>query len=227
VLAVSQVRAAGSAGFTVVELAVTISITAILSLTFMGVFTNYFLIIARNDASINMTVSSQNLLRSTVENLRYGDGVRQTNTISDPNAPSGGWNTSNTNFVIVIATPALDSSRNYIIDSSTGSPYMNELVYYKSGSSLMERTLANTAASGDTLLTSCPVNLATNSCPADKDLADYFSSMSFTLYDQDNNTTADPTVARSIKIILNMQRTAFGAPLNLTNSIQVTLRNRF
>jgi prepilin-type N-terminal cleavage/methylation domain-containing protein len=215
------------AGFTLIELLTVITITSILSLALLGASFNYFVLITRNNASIDMNASSQNLLRTTVENLRYGDGVRQTNTITDPNAPSGGWNTSNTIFVIIIATPALDSSHNYIIDSSTSSPYMNELVYYKSGGSLMQRTLANSNAAGNTLKTSCPANLASPACPADKDLADFVTAMTFTLYDQDAALTTNPSLARSIKIDLTMNRQVLGKPISLNNSIRVTLRNRF
>lgn len=215
------------AGMTVVELVVGITVGSILFLAFMGAMTNQFVLITKNNASIDMAANSQNLLRSTVEALRVGDGVRQTNTISDSHAPSGGWNTSNTNFVIVIASPALNSAHNYIIDPSTGSPYMNELVYYKSSTSLMERRLANPSASGNSLVTSCPPSSSSQSCPPDKVLADYVQSMTFTLYDQDNNLTTDPVLARLIKISLNMQRTVFGSSISLNNSIQVTLRNRF
>jgi hypothetical protein len=167
------------------------------------------------------------LLRNTAEALRYGDGVRQTNTINDPNAPSGGWNTNNTIFVIVIAVPALDTAHNYIVDPSTGAPYMNELVYYKNGSTLMERILADPSASGNSLKTTCPSNLASGSCPPDKELANYVNTMSFTLYDQDNALTSDPSLARSILINLSMQRKAFGYNLTMNNSIRETLRNRF
>ena len=174
-----------------------------------------------------MTINSQNLLRTTVENIRFGNGVEQTNKISDPNAPSGGWNTNNTNFVIVIPVPAVDSSHNYIIDPATGSPYMNELVYYKSGLTLMQRTLANGNATGNSLNTSCPPSLATASCRADRELATYVSSMTFILYDQDGAQTTDTSLARSININLTMQRNAPISPLSLSNSIRVTLRNRF
>lgn len=174
-----------------------------------------------------MTTSSQNLLRSTVDNLRVSNGVRQTNAITDANAPVGGWNTSNTNFVIVISTPAINSANNYVIDPSTGSPYMNELVYYKSGNSLYKRNLANPSAAGNRLRTSCPAALASPSCPADVNLADYFQSMSFSLYDQDGTLTGDPALARSIGINLNMQRNVFGSILSLDNNIRVSLRNRF
>ena len=215
------------AGFTLVELTVVVSVTSIVAVVFLGVITNYFVVITRNNELTDMTVNAQNLLRTTVENIRYGNGVEQTNTISDPNAPSGGWNTSNTNFVIVIPVPAEDTSRNYITNPSTGSPYMNELVYYKSGTTLMERILANPSAVGNALQTTCPANLATSSCPADKTLATYVSSMTFVLYDQNAVTTTTPTQARSINIVLTMQRNAPISPLSVTSNIRVTLRNRF
>lgn len=214
-------------GFTLTELLIGISVASIIFIAILIVITNYFYLITRTNASIDMTTSSQNLLRSTVEALRVGDGVRQTNSIVDANAPVGGWNTSNTSFVIVIATPALDSNHDYIVDPSTGSPYMNELVYYKSGNSLMRRNLANPSAIGNTLRTSCPASLATPSCLADVDLADFFQSMSFTLYDQDGALTSNTSLARSIKIDLLMQRNIFGKVISLNNSIRVTLRNRF
>ena len=216
-----------SSGFTVVELLVAMTVGTFLMLAFLSSSTTYFTTISRADALDQMTVTSQNLLRTMVENIRYGDGILLNNQINDPNAPSGGWNTSNNNFVIILAVPAIDINKNYIIDSSTGSPYMNELVYYKSSSSLMERTLANTSASGNTLVTSCPPNLATNSCPADKTLATYSTSMSFIMYDQNGIVTTTTSLARSIDITLTMQQEGTLYPLIYTNSMRVTLRNSF
>lgn len=215
------------AGFTVVELLVAITLYGIIGVTFTGLTANYFVSINRTNQIQEMTVASQNLLRTTVENIRYGDGVRQTNQINDPNSPSGGWNTNNSAFVIIIAVPALDSAGEYIIDPDTGSPYMNELVYYKSGKVLLQRKLAHPNATGNVLKTSCPENLASNACPADIKLADHVSSMVFTLYDQDGAETTTSSSARAVKIALTMQRNALGDSLELTNYIHVTLRNRF
>lgn len=199
---------------------------AIIGVVFIGISTNFFVVIMRNEALSEMTINSQNLLRSTVENIRYGNGVRQTNLITDTNAPSG-WNTSNANFVIVIPVPALNASKVYIIDPSTGKPYMNELVYYKSNTTLMERRLANPSATGNRTITTCPSNVATNSCPPDLQLATYVNSMTFTLYDQNATVTTTPSLAQSVSITLNMQRNAPGNPINLTTKIRVTLRNAF
>ena len=214
-------------GFTLVEVLVSISLASILAVGLFSIITTYFVTITRNNLLIDMTVDSQNLLRATVEELRYGAGVRQSNSISDANAPVGGWNTSNANFVIIIAVPAVDSSRNYITDPLTGSPYSNELVYFKSGTTLYKRSLAHPAATGNTLQTSCPAGLATPSCPADKKLIEAVDDMVFTLYDQDDAVTTDALLTRSVKIVLSMERETFGTPLTLENNIRVTLRNNF
>ncbi len=215
------------AGFTLIEVVVAVAVMALIGLTFLTVITNFFVTINRNNQLTEMTINSQNLLRSTVENIRFGDGVRQTNTLTDPYAPSGGWNTNNTNFVIILAVPAVDASKNYIIDPNTGIPYMNELVYYKNGTTLMRRTLTDPNAIGNSLVQSCPPANATPSCPADLELAPNVSSMVFTLYDQNGAVTSTASLARSVKINLTMQRNPGTTPLTVSNSIRVTLRNRF
>lgn len=216
-----------SSGFTLVELLITISLFGIISVSFLSLITIFFTNITRNNATIDMTVASQNLLRSTVDELRYSAGVRQTNTITDPNSPPGGWNTNNDAFVIIISKPAEDSTRNYIINPLTGTPYINELVYFKQGSTLYRRTLATSAANGNTSQTTCPPTSATVSCPADARLVENLDDMIFTLYDQDDASTTDTSLARSVRIDLYMERDTFGEPLRLENNIRVTLRNNY
>lgn len=214
-------------GYTIPELVVSISLLGIISVSILAIIMNYFVVITRNNTIVDMTTDAQNLLRSTVEELRYGAGVRQTNTISDANGPSGGWNTSNSSFVIIIAMPTTDSSGNYIIDSLTGGPYNNEFVYFKSGTTLYKRTLANPSAIGNIETTSCPSASASSTCPADTKLIENVNNMVFTLFDQDDVSTTNALLARSVKIDLTMQRDTFGSPLVLSNNIRVTLRNTF
>src|SRR5688572_7209001 len=105
---------------TIVELTIVITLMAIISISFMTVFTSFIVTSTRQNLEIEMTNDSQNLLRTMVEELRYGAGVRQTNTIIDANAPGGAWNTSDTNFVIITAVPVQDSGGQFIIDPDTG-----------------------------------------------------------------------------------------------------------
>lgn len=221
------VRISSAAGFSLVEVVITLSVFAVLSVGLLGILPNYLATITRDNIYIDMTVDSQNLLRSTVEELRYGAGVRQTNTITDANTPVGGWNTGNTSFVIIIATPATDASDQYIIDPVTGNPYNNELVYFKQGTNLYRRTLAHPDASDNSALTSCPEGSATASCPADRLLHTALKDMAFTFYDQDDAVTADPLLARSVEIDLVLQKDSFGDPLTVDNSIRVAFRNSY
>lgn len=216
-----------SRGFTLVELNLSMIILSFLMVSLLVVFTNFFVVMTRTNAIVDMTLDSQNLLRTAVEELRYGAGVRVTNTITDPNAPAGGWDTDNADFVIVIAVPAVDPDRNYIIDTDTGSPYMNELVYYKDGTDLYKRILAHPSATNNILTTSCPASGASASCPADRRLVENVDDMEFTLYDQDNALTNDPLLARSVKIDLTLERDTFGQPLTYDNSVRITLRNTY
>lgn len=214
-------------GFTIVELNITMTLMAIVAVSFLAIFTNFLVASSRTNATIEMTSESQNLLRVMVEELRYGAGVRQTNTITDPNGPGGGWNTGNASFVIITAVPAQDSTNQYIIDPVTGGPYLNEFVYYKSGNELYKRTLAHPSATGNKLKTSCPAASASSSCPADRELAENIDTMSFTLYDQDNTLTTNAVNARSVKIDLSLRKKTFGQALTFDNSIRITLRNTF
>lgn len=214
-------------GFTIVELNITILLLALMGITLLSIFGSFIVNSTRTNYMIEMTNDSQNLLRVMVEELRYGAGVRQTNTIDDANAPGGGWNTDDTNFVIITAVPALDTGNDYIIDVATGEPYMNEFVYYRQGSFLYKRTLANPDALGNRFKTSCPPASATTACPADRKLIETINAMTFTLYDQDNALTTDPLLARSVKIDLTLAKNTFGTPVTFDNSIRTTLRNTF
>jgi hypothetical protein len=160
-----------------------------------------------------------------VEELRYGAGVRQYNSIIDSNAPIGGWNTNNTSFVIIIAVPARNSSGDYIVDSDTGYPYKNEFVYYKDSGSLYKRILANTSATGNAVRTTCPIGSSTPTCPEDIKLVDNINSITFSLFDQDNISTTDALLARSINIHVYLSKDVYGKLVGADNNMRITLRN--
>jgi prepilin-type N-terminal cleavage/methylation domain-containing protein len=213
------------AGFTIAELLVAIGIVGLLMVPATMVMISFYGATIRNSTEARLAVESQNILRSMVEELRTSSGVRASNTITDTNAPAGGWTTSNASLVLIISTPVTDTNNNYVIDSLTGDPYQNELIYFVNNSVLYKRYLANTSATGNRYKTSCPVASATASCPADVQLSDHFKAMSFEFYDQDDNITTTLSAARSIKLLLDMEQKTFGQTITFSNNIRVTMRN--
>lgn len=213
------------AGVTLIEILIAVTIMGILLAPAVTVTVYFYGNTLKSNLQSRLAVESQNILRSMVEELRVGSGVRSSNTITDANAPVGGWTTSNASLVLIIATPALDTSNNFIVDSSTGDPYQNEIIYFAQNGILYKRLLANSSATGNRFKTSCPVSLATASCPADVELSDHFKDMNFVFYDQDDVVTTTLTSARSIKLQIQMEQKTYGYTISFENNIRITLRN--
>lgn len=217
-------------GFTIPELIVVLSVFGILSIAFLGIMTNLFGSVNKNNVSLNMTVQSQDFLRATVERIRYSSGVSSTNTLSNTGVGgttgAGYWNTSNTNFVIVIRTPALDAStQSRIINSTTGDPYLNELVYYRDGNNLKLQVLAANTGTDGTNSQSSTCAVATPSCRADRVILEHLDSINFVFYDRNVDVTPTPDQAKSIYIDLVTKQNTVQGEVELNNAIRVTLRN--
>lgn len=179
----------------------------------------------RTSLYAQLATESQIVLRSVVEELRQSSSIRTTNAVADGNAPGGTWTTSNSSLILIISTPALDGSNNFIIDSGTGYPYQNEIVYFTSGKNLYKRFLGNTSASGNTRKTTCPQALSSSACPADILMSSNFKTLSFIFYDQDDAVTTNIPAARSIQLFIQMQRKTYGKTLTFDNNIRITIRN--
>lgn len=217
-------------GFTLPEVIITLFIVAILSAALMTIYFIFFNQSIRNSFHARLAVESQSILRLIVEELRVSSGVRAT---SMPDAyvlgGASNWSTSNSNLVLIIATPAVDSSNNILFNTSAGAPYINEMVYFANNGSLYRRQLADTNATGNKYKTSCPAANASASCPQDALLTNHFKSLSFTFFDQDNvvipEATGDITKARSIELKIEMEHKTFGETVHYSNTIRMTMRN--
>lgn len=212
-------------GVTLVELLITISVASIVLLALTSLTLYTYGDTLRANTKARLSSESQTILRSMVEELRQSSSIRASNTISDPHAPSGGWNTSNANFILIISTPALDSNNNFIMNNQTGFAYQNEIVYFAVNNSLYKRFLANSNASGNTVKTTCPRTNVSSTCPPDILLSDNFADMNFVFYDQNDDTTNNMNLARSLLIDIDMRKQVYGQPVEFTNTIRSTIRN--
>lgn len=213
------------AGFTLIELILAISIASIMTVVMMVVMVYFYGDVLKSQATAELAIESQTVLRRIVEDARLADAIRSTNQISDSNAPVGGWTTSDPSNVLIIATPASDSNEAIIYNPDDSYPYENEVVYFSNGNSMYRRTLKNTDATGNTATTTCPASAVSASCPSDTTLTDYLTNLTFTFYDINNQTTSDASQARSISITINLQRTIYGNVVSFDNTVRTTLRN--
>jgi type II secretory pathway pseudopilin PulG len=215
-----------SAGFTITELVLSITVAGILAVILFTATFYYYVNAAQTEASTNLALESQSILTQLTEDMRLADSIASTNTITDSNGPGGGWVTSDPSNIIIIENPAVDSSRNIIYNSSTGSPYRNELVYFVSGTNMYKRTLANSSAVGNTAKTTCPKASASSTCPPDRLFSENVNSITFTFYDASDSTTANAASARSVSLSVNLAKKSFSKNITLSNSTRVTLRNQ-
>lgn len=213
-------------GFTITELVLAIAVAGILAVAIFEATFDYYTDVSRAQTSTDLALSSQSILSQMTSDIRLADAISNTNSITDPNAPSGGWQTSNPSNVIIIESPALNSSRDIIYDPDTGFPYRNEFIYFVSGGSMYKRVLANTAAAGNTAVTTCPADKSSASCPPDALFSDHVNNLSFTFYDSSDNTTADATQARSVLLEVDLGQDVYGRNVALNNQARITLRNQ-
>jgi hypothetical protein len=212
-------------GFSIAELTIAIVVAVIVSIMLTMITIVFYGSILRGQIESELAVESQIIFRNIVDELRLASEVRETNLIVDANSPSGGWNTDTSLAILIIAIPAVDNSRQFIIDDTTGLPYQNEIVYFASDGSMFKRFLANPDATGNKLTTTCPAILADTNCPEDAELSQDYEAMNFIFYDQDDKVTVDTTLARSIEMNIDLSRNIFGGDASAKNNIRVTLRN--
>jgi Tfp pilus assembly protein PilW len=219
------VKKLDQAGLTIVELTIAMAIAVILAGVVLAINLNFFGSVSQSRITAELAIESNFVLQTMVEDIRLADGIAANNSLTDANAPVGGWVTSDLNNVIVIQSPAIDSNHDVIYDPNTGFPYRNEIIYFIDGSKLYKRVLKNTNAPSNTAVTTCPASVASSTCPVDKEYTTYITDLGFTYYNSSGVATTDPTLARSVKANLIMSRKSFGKTITFNNSIQTTLRN--
>jgi type II secretory pathway pseudopilin PulG len=250
-------------GFTIPELLVVIILAAFFSgliLTFAFSYWRYGFLLQADLDTLTTRLDAGDILR---EEIGTSTGLIIQNSLADSNTNVPDPNTSNNFWLPIHAIPgnkpvgntgtftplfyfrrySLNTSGNYIYNGSQ--PYEDEYILYLDGTNktLMQRTLVNPAATNDKLKTSCPPNLATTSCPADKTIAGdlgsidmrYFSRtgnlIDYTsIWDPNTNSYAGPdfTAVEVVELTLNITKKPTFQKTNATSNttiIRVALRD--
>ena len=204
----SRIAFGGEQGFTLIELIVVMATTLIVTAAILSFAIDFW----GNSTSLQNDSTSfidrNNAGDRLRDSLNTANSLIMQNSIADAHAmkpdPS---DATNTHWLLIHAipgnvpigasatytplfyyqSPATDSSHNIILNGA--SPYMNEFVLYLNGSTkqLLQRSLANTGASGNSTTTSCPAAAATTSCPADRIIANNVASVDLRYFSRSSN----------------------------------------
>jgi type II secretory pathway pseudopilin PulG len=252
------------AGFTITELLVVIILTSILTTIIMLFTFDLWRTAATQEANADTLVTRFNASDTLREEVGTSSGLIIQNSIQDANTlvPDSSI-PGNLYWLPIHAIPgtvqvgasgtytpliyfrrySLNSSNQYIMNGDQ--PYEDEYIIYLSGSdkALMQRSLANPAAAGNRLKTSCPAAQASASCPADKTIASNIGSVSSRYFSRTGNLRSeerrvDPntgqyagpdfTAVEVLELTLNLSKKPnFSATQATQNStiIRIALRN--
>jgi type II secretory pathway pseudopilin PulG len=215
------------AGFTIVEALIAVIVTTIMIM----VVTNFMmrsLQTSTMEAKKATILSEIQLTLDNVSNdIRLSANADQNNRIPDQNSPGGssnplGW-TSN-DSTLVLATAATTASHQMIFsDAANYITAKNNLVYFISNGTLYRRTLAANVT-GNGAMTTCPAALATDTCPADKEMLHDVTNFQITYLDG-NNTIVSPPNARSIQLSLTAQTNSGHETQSASYTTRMVFRN--
>lgn len=215
------------AGFTLIELIITMVLIGIISLTLPNFIATWLQASTLAQARSDLLTNAETALDTIGQDIRLSGAADQNNRWADPNAPGApgdqySWQSTST--TLVLATAAEDSAGNIIF--SDPSKYISQKdneIYYLSGTTLYRRTLASGDAN-DAAKTTCPPSIATSTCPADKTIATSVTSFSVQYFDA-NEQQVTPPNARSINLSITMQTTQNGHPISASYNTRMVFRN--
>lgn len=195
------------AGFTLVELIVVISTSALFIGLILGFGMNYWQNVALMQSDNDTFISRLNAQDYIREIIGTSDGLINQNSIADANtgapdpvAGSNYWVTthavpqtitlSGTNSIPILYFRRLSFSTSGTVIMNGSTPYDDEYVMYANPVTrqILVRTLANPSAPNNRAKTTCPPSIATTACPADKVMLSNVASVTATYYSRSGNT---------------------------------------
>jgi len=250
-------------GFTLVELMIVIVTTSLFVGLIMFFTIQYWRYGFALEADLDTFTQRLNAGDFIRDSLGTSSGLMTQNSISDSNALSADPVAGANYWLMIhavphnIAVPAAGSytpvmyyrrisvnTSNVVIMNGT-QPYEDEYVMYLDGTSksLKVRTLANSFATGNKAVTSCPPAIATATCPPDKTLISNLASIDTRYFSRSGNlidftSIVDPitseyigpdyTAVEVVELTLNVaKKDAFQKVITTrsSNIIRIALRN--
>ncbi len=213
-----------SNGFSLIELIIVTAIIGILGVVIADFYSLRLADYARDFTLTTLQANTKQAIETVAKDIRSARVVESSNSLTDPSGNT--WTTSTgSGATLVLGIPAQDSSGNLIyVDPSThNTPYLNDIIYYVSGSpkALYRRRIANTSATGNATVTS-----GCSGCPADGKVVENVADLATTYYDGNNTVIALPAASYLIDVTLSQTLNKFGHTYSNSLTSRVELRNK-
>jgi Tfp pilus assembly protein PilE len=216
-----------SAGFTLVEVITATVITGVLILVVMTFTTDAFVNISIDSARSDLLRESELALDVITRDVRLSGSADAQNRWQDdhaPGAPNNLLSWQSDSGTLILATAALDQSRNVLFDDALHYvSYKDNNIYFVQNGILYKRVLA-AEISGNRSTTTCPEAAATTSCPSDRILAHDVSNFDVRYINGDDEDV-DPADARSIELTLDLHKIKYGRSLDAHYVTRAVFRN--
>lgn len=197
-----------SAGFTLVEVIVSLTVAGVLVGIIMGFMINSLTQYGIAGARAELLNEAQIALDIAANDIRLSANADANNRWPDnnaPNAPSDTFSWTSNSSTLVLATAAENSAGDILFsDASNYVSHKNNSVYFVSSGKLYKRVLAAPNVTGNTAVTTCPAAAATSSCPADRLLLQNVEAFTVKYYDEQNQEVT-PDNARSVELYVKLK----------------------
>lgn len=176
-------------------------------------------------ARANLLGESQITMDRIINDVRLSAGAESNNRWPDSNNANGSFAWSSNASTLVLAEAVVDKNNNIIFaDPSKYISEKNDVIYFVSGKTLYKRILASPVAN-NSLQTTCPKNVATAACPADRQLLTNVTSFTIKYLNGDEQEVAQ-TDARSVELTIATQTSKFGQNITSSYSTRAVFRNK-
>lgn len=214
-------------GFTLIELIITMLLIGILFITLPNFIANWLEASSIGQARNDLLSNAETALDTINTDIRLSGAADDTNRWGDsnaPGAPSNPYSWQSNGSTLVLARAAVDTSNNVIFsDPENYISQKDNEVYFLSGTTLYRRTIASDSST-DAAHTTCPLAVATTSCPADTVVATHVTSFSVQYYDANENQVT-PSSARSIQLSITMKKVQNNHALTASYDTRMVFRN--
>jgi prepilin-type N-terminal cleavage/methylation domain-containing protein len=228
-------RRTNQSGFSMIEVLIAISLSGLLLLVLGNFVTNGIRSANQDYNQTVVLVNTKAAVETVARFVREARSVQSSNSQPDDHAPGAPGNlyswsgSAGSGGTLILAIPSRDTSNNLIyIDGLHNNLYTDDVIFYLDAAThrLYKRVIANTAATGNKAVTTCPPAAATPSCPADSVIVEDVANLTTSYIDSNGATITTPSGTEAVNFTVTESKIIGPRTYTSSYTTTATLRNK-